>query len=94
MKSLNLLTPLVRIRRSRGGSPAVKMWSPIVSDVMVSGSGYKVPSLISAGGDSGCNVVEEDTESSISDRLDGVGDSDRRGEEVRFLDLIFCVILV
>ena len=64
MKSLSLLTPLVRINRSSGGSPAVNRRSPIVSDDIVSGSGYTVPSLLSFGGDSGCKVVDDETESS------------------------------
>ena len=42
MKSLSLSTPLVRTNMSRGGSPAVYMWSVKVSVVMVSGSGYLV----------------------------------------------------
>lgn len=72
----------------------MNMLLSIVSEVMVSGSGYTVPSLESFGGDSGCRVVEEETESSMSDTLDGVGDCDRNEEELKFLDRIFCVILV
>lgn len=64
MKSLNLLTPLVRTNRSRGGSPAVNRRSSIVSEDIVSGSGYIVSSRTSFGGDSGCRVVDDDTESS------------------------------
>lgn len=94
MKSLSLFTPLVRIRRSSGGSLAVNMWPPIVSEVIVSGSRYTALSLLSLGGDSGCNVVEDDMESSMSDVLEGVGELARRGEVLRFRDRIFCVIRV
>lgn len=65
---------------------------------MVSGSGYTDPSRLSVGGDSGCNVVDEETESSWSEVLDGVGELARSDEfeveVVRFLDRIFCVIRV
>src|SRR6266536_4669543 len=94
MKSLNLLTPLVRISRSSGGSPAVNICSSMVSDVIVSGSGYMAPSLVSFGGDSGCKVVDDETESSISDVLEGVGEVERSGDLLRFLERIFCVIRV
>jgi hypothetical protein len=43
-------------------------------------------------------VVDDDTESSISDVLDGVGELARNdefdGEVLRFFDRIFCVIRV
>lgn len=93
MKSLNRFTPLVRMRRSNGGFPAVNRWSSIVLDVMVSGSGYEGPSCPSFG-ESACRVVVDDMESSTSDVLEGVGDVERRGEVLRFLDRIFCVIRV
>jgi len=64
----------------------------MVLEVMVSGSGYKGPSCPSLG-ESVCNVVEDDMESSTSDVL-GVGDVERKGEVLRFLDRIFCVIRV
>ncbi len=51
-------------------------------------------SLLSVGGVSGCKVVDDDTESSISDVLDGVGEVSRSGDVLRFLDRIFWVILV
>lgn len=98
MKSLNLFTPLVRIKRSSGGSPAVNRRSSIVSEDIVSGSGYIVSSRISFGGDSGCRVVDDDTESSWSDVFDGVGELARSDESrlelVSFVDRIFCEILV
>lgn len=98
MKSLRRFTPLVRTRRSSGGLPAVSKWSWIVSEVIVSGSGYIGPSCPSWG-ESACKVVVVDTESSTSEVLDGVGDVERRGEALRgevlrFLDRIFCVIRV
>lgn len=65
----------------------------MVLEVMVSGSGYKGPSCPSLG-ESVCNVVVDDMESSTSDVLDGVGDVERNGEVLRFLDRIFCVIRV
>ena len=74
MKSLNLFTPLVLMSKSKGGLPAVNIWSFKVSVVMVSGSGYNEASWKSLGGDSGCNVVVEEMESSISETLDGVGE--------------------
>ena len=40
MKSLRRSTPDVRIRRSRGGSEAVKRWEVIAEEVMVSGDLY------------------------------------------------------
>jgi hypothetical protein len=65
---------------------------------MVSGSGYTLPSRLSSGGDSGWRVVEEETESSMSEVLDGVGEFalsvEFEVEVVRSLDLIFCVIRV
>ena len=66
----------------------------MVSDVIVSGSGYMAPSLVSFGGDSGCKVVDDETESSISDVLEGVGEVERSGDLLRFLERIFCVIRV
>jgi len=93
MKSLSRLTPLVRIRRSNGGFPAVNRWSSMVSAVIVSGSGYIDPSWPPFG-ESLCKVVVEDIESSTSDVEDGVGDVDRRGEVLRFLERIFWVIRV
>ena len=39
MKSLNRSTPLVRMKMSSGGQPAVYMWLVRVSVVMVSGLG-------------------------------------------------------
>jgi len=65
----------------------------MVLAVMVSGSGYDGPSRPSLG-ESVCKVVVDDIESSTSDVLDGVGDVERRGEVLRFLDRIFCVIRV
>jgi hypothetical protein len=56
---------------------------------MVSGSGYTEASRISFGGESTVNVVVDDTESSTSDALDGVGELERRGDVLRFLDRIF-----
>ena len=65
---------------------------------MVSGSGYTVPSLLSFGGDSGCNVADDETESSWSEVLDGVGEPARRDESevelLSFVERIFCVIRV
>lgn len=72
-------------------------WSSIVLAVIVSGSGYTEPSRLSLGGDSGYNVVVEETESSISETLEGVGElarSEACGEELKFLERIFCVIRV
>jgi hypothetical protein len=69
-----------------------------VSEDIVSGSGYTVSSLLSLGGDSGCNVVDEETESSWSEVLDGVGELARREESevelVSFVERIFWVIRV
>jgi hypothetical protein len=79
----------------------VKRWSPIVDAVMVSGSGYTAvsfESLESLGSESGCSVVDEDTESSASDKLDGVGELPCKGEGesdiVRCFVRIFWVIRV
>ena len=80
MKSLSLFTPLVLINRSSGGSPAVKRCSSNVSIVIVSGSGYNEASRESFGGESGCKVVLEEIESSISEILEGVGELARSGE--------------
>ena len=72
--------------------------SAIVSDDIVSGSGYILSSRLSLGGESGCKVVEDDIESSRSDIFDGVGELarsvDSDVELVSFVDLIFCVIRV
>jgi hypothetical protein len=38
--------------------------------------------------------VDDDIESSRSDVLEGVGELARRGEVLRFLDRIFCVMRV
>lgn len=65
--------------------------SSMVSDVIVSGSAYTGPSRVSFGGDSGCKVVEDETESSMSDVFEGVGELDRSGG---LLERIFCVIRV
>jgi len=62
--------------------------------VIVSGSGKTALSLLSFGGDSGFNVVVDDMESSASDVLEGVGELARRGEVLRFLERIFCVMRV
>jgi hypothetical protein len=78
MKSLNRLTPLVRIKRSSGGSPAVNRFSSIVSVLMVSGSGKTGLSWLCVGGESGLSVVEEETDSSASDIVDGVGELARK----------------
>lgn len=51
-------------------------------------------SRLSVGGVSGCNVVDDETDSSMSDTLSGDGEFARRGEVLRFLERIFCVILV
>ena len=84
MKSLNLSTPDVRTRRSKGGRLAVNMWSLRISEVIVSGSGYvslgnclsslsssssssSSIAVVSGVGKSGCRVVDEDMESSVSD---------------------------
>lgn len=83
MKSLNRFTPLVRTRRSSGGFPAVYKCSAMVEAVIDSGSGYTSAlslSLESFGGESGCRVVVDETESSTSDVLDGVGEVPR-GED-------------
>lgn len=72
----------------------MNMWPSIVPAVIVSGSGYTDPSRRSFGGESTRNVVVDDTESSMSDVLDGVGELERRGEVLRFLDRIFCVMRV
>lgn len=94
MKSLNLSTPDVRIRRSKGGKLAVNMWSFMVSEVIVSGSGYvslrnflSSPTSSSSssssiasgygGGESGCRVVEEDMESSVSEVAPDEGEWER-----------------
>ena len=66
----------------------------MVSEVIVSGSGYTGPSRVSFGGDSGCKVVEDETESSMSDVFEGVGELERSGDLLRFLERIFCVIRV
>ena len=73
----------------------------MVDAVIVSGSGYigvSFGSLESLGGESGCNVVDEDIESSASERLDGVGEVPRSGEGevevVRCFVRIFWVIRV
>lgn len=73
----------------------------MVSEVIISGSGYWVAfcdSQVVFGGESGWSVVDDDAESSKSDVVDGVGElarKDRDDESVlRFLDRIFCVILV
>lgn len=42
MKSLSLSTPDVRIKRSRGGSEAVKRWELMVAELMSSGFLYCV----------------------------------------------------
>lgn len=69
-----------------------------MSAVIVSGSGNTAASLLSIGGDSGCNVVDEDTDSSMSDVLDDGGEPAPRDEldveVMRFRDRIFCVIRV
>jgi hypothetical protein len=74
MKSLSLTTPLVRINKSSGGQPAVYMFASIVSAVIVSAFWYIAP--LEVGGDSGCNVADDDTESSTSSEReeDGAGD--------------------
>ena len=45
-------------------------------------------------GESVCNVVVEDIESSTSEFEDEVGETARRGEASKFFDRIFWVILV
>jgi hypothetical protein len=70
----------------------------MVLDVIVSESGYPGPSWPTSGGDSGYKVADDDTESSISDVFDGVGELPLWGElereAERFLDRIFWVIRV
>lgn len=99
MKSLNRLTPLVRMNMSSGGHPAVYVWLLIVSAVIVSLSlnwGVFVFPLGAARGESGFRVVD-DMESSTSDLEVGSGDVSRSDDdEVDFfscLDLISCSIL-
>jgi len=57
-----------------------------------------VSSRISLGGDSGCKVVEDDTESSWSEAFEGVGEPARKEESDvelgRCFDRIFCEIRV
>jgi hypothetical protein len=59
------------MRRSSGGSVAVKRWDVIVAALMDSGSGngwlVEVRGVPDVGGESVCRVVEEETESSLSD---------------------------
>ncbi len=55
-----------------------------------------MPSLVSFGGESGFNVVDDDDiESSMSEAVEGVGELALiSGDALRFLDRIFCVIRV
>lgn len=100
MKSLNRWTPLVLINKSKGGLSWVYKFLVIVDDVIVSGSAYTVlsrASEVSLCVDSGCSVVDEHTESSVSE-IDGecAGDGSRKreSEALRFWERIFWVILV
>lgn len=61
--------------------------------MIVSGSGYIDVSLPPFG-EPVVNVVVDDTESSISEVLEGVGEVARSGEVLKFLNRIFCSILV
>ena len=54
MKSLSRSTPEVRMRRSRGGSEAVNIWSVRVFAVIVSGSRYRTGCCCSEGVDGCC----------------------------------------
>lgn len=101
MKSLSLSTPLVRTNMSRGGSPAVYMWSVKVSVVMVSGSGYLV--VCDEDGLEGvsgrCNVDAVDETESPScpgcSAVEGVSSIDGRVSGLaNFLDLMLWEIRV
>lgn len=105
MKSLSLSTPLVRTNMSRGGSPAVYMWSVKVSVLMVSGSGYRaVCDDEGLEGVSGrCNVdAVDETESSWPSpscpncpAVEGVSSIDGRVSGLaNFLDLMLCEMRV
>lgn len=97
MKSLNLVTPLVRMNISKGGHSAVYVWLLIVSVVILSGFLNLVgfTGVDCRGGESGSNAVVEDIESSTSDtpfssREESIGEEE--SDLFDLLDLIFCVI--
>ena len=104
MKSLKRFTPLVRIRISTGGSPAVYILWSSVSAVIVSGLGRTEAPVASlrlvCGGDPGGSVVVEDTESSCSSKrvTEGEGEVslmvDRASGVSSFFDRIFCLMRV
>lgn len=97
MKSLRRFTPLVRIRRSSGGFPAVNRCASTVAAVMLSGSGYVGSSGFGASElstESGWSVALEEMESSSSAPGTSilVGEASRGGEDdvdVRFRDRSF-----
>lgn len=72
-------------------------FSASVSIDINSGSGNTPASGLLVGGDSGFRVVEDDTDSSGSDKFEGVGEVALKAEfdtELIFLDLSFCEIRV